>query len=74
MDGKRIQCLQNALHHNPIYLQSFLRYSEILLENLQLFIPLAFKIHFVVTPFEFREKVYFAENYRIMGLPGMHWQ
>jgi len=29
MDRKRIQCLSNALQHVPIYLQPFLRYSEI---------------------------------------------
>ena len=29
MDRKRIQCWSNALQHVPIYLQPFLRYSEI---------------------------------------------
>ena len=29
MDRKRIQCLLNASQHVPIYLQPFLRYSEI---------------------------------------------
>ena len=29
MDRKRIQCLSNASQHVPIYLQPFLRYSEI---------------------------------------------
>jgi len=66
MDGKRIQCL----HYKPIYLQSFLRYSEmILLKNYNFFIPLAaFNAPIGVTPFEFREKISFQKT-KIMGLP-----
>ena len=33
MDRKRIQCLSNASQHVPIYLQPFLRYIELLVEN-----------------------------------------
>ena len=33
MDRKRIQCLSNASQHVPIYLQPFLRYSEISLAS-----------------------------------------
>ena len=39
MDRKRIQCLSNALQHVPIYLQPFLRYSKLLVENCDIFIP-----------------------------------
>jgi len=39
MDRKRIQCLSNASQHIPIYLQSFLRYSELLVENCDIFSP-----------------------------------
>ena len=37
--GKRIQCLSNASQHVPIYLQPFLRYSELLVENCDIFRP-----------------------------------
>jgi len=37
MDRKRIQCLSNASLHVPICLQSFLRYSELLVENCDIF-------------------------------------
>ena len=37
--GKRIQCLSNASQHVPIYLQPFLRYSKLLVENCHIFIP-----------------------------------
>ena len=56
MDRKRIQCLSNASQHVPIYLQPFLRYSKLLVENCDIFTP-----HFClaapqgVTPSEFRE-------------------
>jgi len=39
MDRKRIQCWSNALQHIPIYLQPFLRYSKLLVENCDIFIP-----------------------------------
>ena len=39
MDRKRIQCLSNASQHVPIYLQPFLRYSELLVENCDIFTP-----------------------------------
>jgi len=42
MDGKRIQCLSNASQHVAIYLQPFTSYSEILVENCNFFLPLAF--------------------------------
>ena len=35
--GKRIQCLSNASQHAPIYLQPFLRYSNLLVENCDIF-------------------------------------
>jgi len=56
MGRKRIQCLSNASQHVPIYLQPFLRYSKLLVENCDIFTP-----HFYlaapqgVTPLEFRE-------------------
>jgi len=37
MDRKRIQCLSNASQHVPIYLQPFLRYSNLLVENCDIF-------------------------------------
>ena len=37
--GKRIQCLSNASQHVSIYLQPFLRYSELLVENCDIFRP-----------------------------------
>ena len=39
MGRKRIQCLSNASQHVPIYLQPFLRYSELLVENCDIFRP-----------------------------------
>jgi len=41
MDEKTIQCLSNASHlqHVPIYLQPFLRYSKLLVENCDIFLP-----------------------------------
>jgi len=39
MDRKTIQCLSNALQHVPIYLQPFLRYSKLLVENCDIFTP-----------------------------------
>jgi len=42
MDGKRIQCLSNASQHVHIYLQPFTSYSEILVVNCNIFLPLAF--------------------------------
>jgi len=56
MDRKRNQCLSNASLHVLIYLQPFLRYSELLVENCDIFTP-----HFClaapqgVTPSEFHE-------------------
>jgi len=37
--GNRIQCLSNASQHVPICLQPFLRYSELLVENCDIFRP-----------------------------------
>jgi len=56
MDGKRIQCLSNALQHVPIYLQTFTSYSEILVGNCNFFLPLAFNAPVEVFPLEFRKK------------------
>ena len=39
MDRKRIQCLSNAWQHVPIYIQPFLRYSQLLVENCDIFTP-----------------------------------
>jgi len=39
MDGKRIQCWSDASLHITIYLQPFLRYSKLLVENCDIFIP-----------------------------------
>ena len=39
MDRKWIQCLSNASQHVPIYLQPFLRYIELLVENCDIFRP-----------------------------------
>jgi len=56
MDEKRIQCLSNASQHVPIYLQPFLRYSKLLVENCDIFIPhLCLAAPQGVTPSEFRE-------------------
>jgi len=56
MDRKRIQCLSNASQHVPIYLQPFLRYIELLVENCDIFRPhLCLAAPQGVTPSEFRE-------------------
>ena len=56
MDRKRIQCLSNASQHVPIYLQPFLRYSKLLVENCDIFTPhLCLAAPQGVTPSEFRE-------------------
>ena len=56
MGRKRIQCLSNASQHVPIYLQPFLRYSKLLVENCDIFIPhLCLATPPGVTPSEFRE-------------------
>ena len=52
MDRKRIQCLSNASQHVPIYLQPFLRYSKLLIENCEIFTP---HLCLAVTPSEFRK-------------------
>jgi len=39
MNGKRIKCWSNASLYIPIYLQPFLRYSKLLVENCDIFIP-----------------------------------
>ena len=39
MDRKTIQYLSNASQHVPIYLQPFLRYSKLLVENCNIFTP-----------------------------------
>jgi len=56
MDRKRIQCLSNASKHVHIYLQPFLRYSKLLVENCDIFTPhLCLGAPQGVTPSEFRE-------------------
>jgi len=56
MDRKRIQCLLNASRHLPIYLQPFLRYSKLLVENCDIFTPhLCLAAPQGMTPSEFRE-------------------
>jgi len=48
--------LSNALQHVPIYLQPFLRYSELLVENCDIFTPhLCLAAPQGVTSSEFRE-------------------
>ena len=54
--GKRIQCLSNASQRVPIYLQPFLRYSKLLVENCEIFTPhLCLAAPQGVTPSEFCE-------------------
>jgi len=56
MDRKRIQRLSNAWQHVPIYLQPFLRYSKLLVENCDIFTPhLCLAAPQGVTMLEFRE-------------------
>ena len=56
MDEKRIQRSSNASQHVPIYLQSFLIYSKLLVENCNIFIPhLCLAAPQGVIPSEFRE-------------------
>ena len=68
MDRKRIQCLSNASLHIPIYLQLFLRYSKLLVENCHIFIPnLCLVATRGVTPSEFRDLL--VENRAIIYTP-----
>ena len=54
--GNRIQCLSKASLHVPIYLQPFLRYSELLVENCDIFRPhLCLAAPQGVTPLEVRK-------------------
>jgi len=56
MDRKRIQCLSNASQHVPIYRQPFLRYSQLLVRNCEIFTPhLCLAAPQGVTPSEFCE-------------------
>jgi len=56
MDRKRIQCWSNASQYIPIYLQPFLRYSKLLVENCDIFTPhLCLAAPRWVTPLEFRK-------------------
>ena len=62
MDGKRIQCWSNASQHVPIYLQPFTSYSEILVGNCDLFLPLAFSAPVGGVPIGIQDKVETSEN------------
>jgi len=56
IDRKTIQCLSNASQHVPIYLQPFLRYSKLFVENCDIFRPhLCLAAPQGVNPSEFRE-------------------
>ena len=58
MDRKRIQCLSNASQHVLIYLQPFLRYSELFVENCDIFRPhLCLAAPQGVTASEFRDNL-----------------
>jgi len=58
MGRKRIQCLSNASQHVPVYLQPFLRYSKLLVENCDIFTPHLFlAAPQGVTPPKFREDI-----------------
>ena len=71
MDQKRIQCLSNASLHVPIYLQPFLRYSELLVENCDIFTP-----HLCYSgpaggdpvPGGISRRSWYTQNYRMNGL------
>ena len=68
MDRQRIQCLSNAWQsqHVPIYLQPFLRYSKLLVENCDIFTP-----HLcLAAPSEFREDLdkHKSDKTRMNGL------
>ena len=64
MDEKKIQCLSNASHHVSIYLQPFLGYSILLIENCNIFIPLPlFSGPQGVTLSEFREDRVYTQNW-----------
>ena len=59
MGRKRIQCLSNASEHVPIYLRPFLRYSELLVENCDIFRPhICLVAPQGVTPSKFREDLF----------------
>jgi len=71
MDRKRIQCLSNASQHVPIYLQPFLRYSEISVasdcmvydsfrERMSVFTTFCF--HLWVRPWDNRGECYMDRN------------
>ena len=67
-DRKRIQCLSNVSQHVPIYLQPFLRYIQLLVENCDIFRPhLCLAAPQGVTPSEFREDLSIQKT-RMNGL------
>ena len=69
MYRKRNQCSSNASQHVPIYLQPFLRYIELLVENFDIFRPhLCLAAPQGVTPSEFREDLSIQKT-RMNGLP-----
>jgi len=68
MDRKTVQCLSNASQHVPIYLQPFLRYNKLLVENCDIFTPhLCLAAPQWVTPSEFREGLHIHKT-RMNGL------
>ena len=72
MGQKRIQYLSNASQHVPIYLQPFLRYSKLLVENCDIFTPhLCLATPQGVTPSEFREDLD-THKTRMNGLACTH--
>ena len=67
-DRKRIQCLSSASQHVSIYLQPFLRYIELLVENCYIFRPhLCLAAPQGVTPSEFCEDLC-TQKTRLNGL------
>jgi len=69
MDGKRIQCWSNGLLHIPICLQPFLRYSKLLVENCDIFIPhLCLAPPQGVTPCRNFAKILYTHETRMNGL------
>jgi len=61
--GRRIQCLSNASQHVSIYLQPFLRYNKLLVENCDIFTPPLFSGPAWVTPLEWiSQRYWYTQN------------